>query len=117
MKPTVDYVRGLRDVLEIPTKEERRDNYIRGEKRGCLYSFCNLGFVPIVLYVSETRNIPDDLRLLIMGSILLGSMYNTIYVSRIDIKRKKIARAGRAHQENIRNGTPVPRGLEREAFD
>ena len=51
MKPTLSYVRGLRDILEIPTREERR-RYMINKERSDILKFGCLGFIPAITFGS-----------------------------------------------------------------
>ena len=118
MKPTVDYVRGLRDVLEIPTKEERRHYHnMQNIKIGASVAsgLATSAVTSFVLY-NSSRNHYDWGAIAIMTLMLSFHVYYTVNFLPLT-SQSKIERAGRAHLENIRNNIPVPRGLEREAFD
>jgi len=125
MKPTVSYVRGLRDVLEIPTKEERRE-YLIGQCKKEIRNYvigASIAFgLPILSFVALKGagiNVsPLDVLspTLLLGSAFVGAVPICFNNMNLSDRKNRISRAGRAFQNNIMHNTPVPSDLVREAF-
>jgi len=126
MKPTLSYVRGLRDVLEIPTKEERRRyligqgkkeirNYVIGA--GIAFGLPILSFV--VLKGAGLNVSPLDVLspTMLLGSAAVGAVPICFNNMKLWNRNTQISRAGRAFQNNIMYNKPIPNDLVREAFD
>jgi len=126
MKPTVSYVRGLRDVLEL-NKEQRREYITYQEKikerdsaSKLMLSLIGASASALGLYFLFNGHRTSAITLI---GLTYGGWAYRAYLKlkrspkKLKRSRENLEKAGRAFQENIRNNTPIPKGLEREAFD
>lgn len=117
MKPTVSYVRGLRDILEIGSREDRRE-YIMREPIIPNFLVCSSGTILAIGAISALLSEPTPQSKLAIYSMYLGSLVPvgicTIRGIVDSYRHKKIERVARAHQANRRKNIPVPGGLEKD---
>lgn len=107
MRPTLSYVRGLRDVLEIPTKEERRAYYILEErKRKCIPGLlCVTGLVgAVATQVALNRfgydSSPFGYGVITMVPLGLGMASLLMLPLKYLIRDRNLEKAARSQQEN-----------------
>jgi len=130
MKPTVSYIRGLRDALEL-NKIQREEYITRKATKGdvfdnLLYTSVFLfgtGFLNAIIhcdpnnpggYLTNTSYGILTLTSMILGVGLLG--FVGIFGTGRAYDEREMKRDGRAHQEFKLNQIPIPKGLEMECF-
>ena len=120
MRQTLSYIRGLRDVLEIPARQERRE-YILVNERNSLpkrYAFPVGAIIASTgcVILGEKADMPPWLNLGLVAVAGLAAIYSLTLPSTEDDRYRNLEMAGRAYQNNIRNGAPIPSGLEKDKF-